>query len=350
MPFSASRVLSSLDRVLTNSKCLSDEIYIRDCDQKDQKKRDIGYDCYSAKGLLYHSVSKEEKMRKRNLTPILMLWAGSTISGEHLVDQWHETEETAGSRLEAWDDLTGLSLDPKGVLAARKQGLKYISQKQVWEIVPREEARRNGWKVIKSRWIDINRGDDVASLYRSRLVGKEFADKKVEGLFAGTLRFLVHEAATVEGKEEEQEKVIIVNDVARAFFEAKAIRKLCVELPSERPESFGGYNVGLLKQSLYGTRDAAMNWQEEVAKEMKGWGFDRGQFNQCLCTKAARRVQVFLQGDDFASVGKRVALKWFRQQFESRFEIKTSVIGTGIGGVREARVLNRILRITDRCW
>ena len=34
------------------------------------------------------------------------------------------------------------------------------------------------------------------------------------------LRFLVHEAATVEGEEEEQEKVIMVNDVARAFFEA----------------------------------------------------------------------------------------------------------------------------------
>ena len=278
-------------RVLTNSKCLSDELYFRDCDQKDQKTRNIGYDCYSMKGLFYHSVSKEMKLRERNLTPILMLRAGTTISGEHLVDQWHEDEETAGSRL---DDLTGLSLDPKGVLAARKQELDYISQKQVWEIVPREEARRNGWKVIKSRWIDINKGDDVASLYRSRLVGKEFADKKVEGLFAGTppleaLRFLVHEAATVEGEEEEQEKVVMVNDVARAFFEAKAIRKLCVELPSERPESCGGYNVGLLRQSLYGTRDAAMNWQEEVAREMKNWGFDRGQYNPCLYTHTHRK-------------------------------------------------------------
>ena len=51
---------------------------------------------------------------------------------------------------------------------------------------------------------------------------------------------MVHEVATVEG-EEEEEKVVMVNDVARAFFEANAIRKLCVELPSERPESFGGY-------------------------------------------------------------------------------------------------------------
>ena len=164
----------------------------------------------------------------------------------------------------------------------------------MWEVVPREEARRNGWKIIKSRWIDINKGDDVASLYRSRLAGKEFADKKVDGLFAGTppleaLRFLVHEAATVEGEEEEQEKVIMVNDVARAFFEAKAIRKLCVELPAECAEGCGGHNVGLLRQSLYGTRDAAMNWQEEVAREMRGWGFSRGQYNPCLYTPRGGR-------------------------------------------------------------
>ena len=61
----------------------------------------------------------------------------------------------------------------------------------------------------------------------------------------------------------------MVNDVARAFFEAKAIRRLSVELPSECAESCGGNKVGLLRQSLYGTRGAAMNWQEEVAREMK---------------------------------------------------------------------------------
>ena len=210
-------------------------------------------------------------------------------------------------------------------------------------------------KIIESRWIYINKGDDIAALYRSRLVGKEFADKKIDGLFAGTppseaLRFLVHEAATVEGEEEEQEKVIIVNDVARAFFEAKAIRKLCVELPSERAESCGGYNVGLLRQSLYGTRDAAMDWQEEVAREMKNLGFDRGQYNPCLYTSTEKSAQVFLHGDDFASVGSRAALKWSLQKLESRFEIKTSVIGTGVGEVREARVLNRILRITELGW
>jgi len=93
-----------------------------------------------------------------------------------------------------------------------------------------------------------------------------------------------------------------------------------------------------------------MNWQEEVAKEMHRWGFRRGQYNPCLYSHAEWKVRVFLHGDDFASVGSREALRKFKTKMEQRFEIKTSVIGTGLGEVQEARVLNRIIRITDRGW
>ena len=92
---------------------------------------------------------------------------------------------------------------------------------------------------------------------------------------------MAHEAATVEGSGivgvgSQEEKVIMINDVATVFFEANAIRKICVGLPDECAESRRGLNVGLLTMSLYGTRDAAMNWQEEVAKEMGKFGFRRG--------------------------------------------------------------------------
>ncbi len=62
------------------------------------------------------------------------------------------------------------------------------------------------------------------------------------------LRYLVHEAATVEANEEEE--VIMINDVARTFFEAETTRKACVELPNECPEKEGGAKVGLLRMSL----------------------------------------------------------------------------------------------------
>ena len=120
-------------------------------------------------------------------------------------------------------------------------------------------------------------------------MGQEFKNGEMEGIFAGTppleaLRGIVHEAATVRKPDDMHDKVIMVNDVSRAFFEAPAMRQVCVELPSEdvTETDIRLDNVGHLQMSLYGTRDAAMNWQEEVAKEMKGWGFIRGRYNPCL--------------------------------------------------------------------
>jgi len=184
-------------------------------------------------------MTKEMKMKKRKVVPIMMLQANASMSNGKLADEWHDDEVPAGTRMEAWDDLTGLLLDPKGVLEARQKELSYVEQKKVWTIASRDKAKDNGWEIFKTRWIDINKGDDLDVVYRSRLVGKEFADKRVDGLFAGTppleaLRFLVHEAATVDDYQSSDvgssdEKVMMINDVARAFFEAKATRKICVE-------------------------------------------------------------------------------------------------------------------------
>ena len=111
----------------------------------------------------------------------------------------------------------------------------------------------------------------------------------MDGLFAGpppleALRFLVHEAATIRSNEPIGSKVIMVNDVARAFFEAPAVRNVCVEIPVEDKEDADVKHdqVGHLRMSLYGTRDAAMNWQDEVAPVMVTHGFSRGRYNPCL--------------------------------------------------------------------
>ena len=93
-----------------------------------------------------------------------------------------------------------------------------------------------------------------------------------------------------------------------------------------------------------------MNWQEEAAKEMYKWGFRRGQHNPCLYSHSDRNVRVLLHGDDFASVRNREALRKFKAKMEQRFEIKTSVIGTRSGEAQEARVLNRIIRVTENGW
>ena len=151
---------------------------------------------------------------------------------------------------------------------------------RVLEKISRRLAQAKGWEIIKTRWIDINKGDDDIAVYRSRLVGKEFDNETMDGIFAGAppleaLRYIVHEAATLRGGEDMRSKIIMVNDVSRAFFEAPAVRKVCVEIPDEDLTAADRRAdiVGHLRMSLYGTRDAAMNWQEEVAREMIKWGF-----------------------------------------------------------------------------
>ena len=83
-------------------------------------------------------------------------------------------EETVDFDMEAWDDVTGKALDPKTVRQARLKEMKYVKEKEVWQPISREEARRRGWKVVKIRWFDINKGDEDMPNYRSRLVAKEF--------------------------------------------------------------------------------------------------------------------------------------------------------------------------------
>ena len=203
----------------------------------------------------------------------------------------------------AWDDPTGMSLDVGKVKEARSKVIQYIRDKGVYRKIPRSQAAKKGWKVIRTRWIDINGGDDVNPNYKSRLVGKEVSNEQMDGLFAGTppleaLRFLIHEAATVRADEPLGSKVILTNDVSRAFFEAPAIRNVCVEIPAEdRDEADVRHDrVGHLQMSLYGTRDAAMNWQKEVAKVMAKNGFRRGRYNPCLYYHHDKKLRTFLHG------------------------------------------------------
>ena len=61
-------------------------------------------------------------------------------------------------------------------------------------------------------------------------------------------------------------------DVRRAYFHAAARREVYVELSAEdREEGM----CGRLNKSMYGTRDAAQNWEYEYSGFLEGIGFTR---------------------------------------------------------------------------
>ena len=122
------------------------------------------------------------------------------------------------------------------------------------------------------------------------------------GLYASTppleaLRWLLSEAATV-GPGEEEEKVILLPDVSRAFFEAPVRRKVAVRLPEEAitKEERDRGTVGILKMSLYGTRDTAAKFQVDVAKAMKEACFEQATFNASLFYNPSTNTRTLVLG------------------------------------------------------
>ena len=90
----------------------------------------------------------------------------------------------------------------------------------------RAEAQRRGIKTLRTRWFDVTKGFLINPNHRSLLVAMQFNTTKLDGLFASTLplealKLLISDVATkddVHGDalKEGQEKVIMVNDIARA--------------------------------------------------------------------------------------------------------------------------------------
>ena len=127
---------------------------------------------------------------------------------------------------------------------------------------------------------------------------------------------------------------MLISDVSRAFFEAPMKRKVAVELPAEAydTEDEGEDMVGVLEMSLYGTRDAAANFQNEVAKLMKVLGYTQAVYDANLYHHNQHGISVLVHGDDFVAVGGREKVEDFKQQLGKRFTVKNKVIGSGQGG------------------
>ena len=83
---------------------------------------------------------------------------------------------------------------------------------------------------------------------------------------------IMSRAATDDGTARE----LMVNDVARAYFHAKCTRDIYVKLPEEDTEPGDEGKCGRLKISMYGTRDAALNWSLEYGDTLRAAGYVQG--------------------------------------------------------------------------
>ena len=148
-----------------------------------------------------------------------------------------------------------------------------------------------------------------------------------------------------KGVEPQKLKKLGFVDIRKAYFHAKVKRLIYVELPPEflEPHEVGKV-CGRLNFSLYGTRDAASNWEECYAEFLISIGFKQGLSSPCVFFHPVREISTVVHGDDFTSLATESNLRWLTKQLESRFLIKDrGILGPGKQDIKEIRLLNRII-------
>ena len=221
---------------------------------------------------------------------------------------WELDEES----WQAIDDVKGGPLVIGDVIAARKTEMKYVQGRRVYKYSTKTECRRvTGKEPVKVRWVDTLKDDGV----RARLVAMEFRRKHEAAIFAGTpplesMRILARIGA--QGMEDEEPTCILNLDIKRAHFYAKAKRAVFVQLPPEDPMSMDPEACGELLYSMYGTRDAASNWEEEYSQFLvEELNFVKGVACPCHFYNEGEQIRILVHGDDFMATGTESKLRAF---------------------------------------
>ena len=191
------------------------------------------------------------------------------------------------------------------------------------------------------------KGDSTNPNYRSRRVAKEFRgnDDRPEW-FAATppsecLKLMLHKLASNRGHK------LLYADVSRAYFYAPAVRPVYVQLPEEDKTTEDIGMCGKLRVSMYGTRDAAMNWAAEYGETLKKAGFVQGKTSPCLFFHEGKNVAIMVHGDDFVAVGDPANLASTEAALREKYKIKTETLGGDANDTKEVRILNKVIRLTD---
>ena len=111
-------------------------------------------------------------------------------------------------------------------------------------------------------------------------------------------------------------------------FHGKAQRHVPVKLPVEDWSGKDKGKIGLLKKSMYGTRDAASNWEGDTGIP-KIVATSWGPVQEVCFITGKRKTSGLTHGADFVVTGTKGSLLQLKRQLESVYPIKASIIGSG---------------------
>ena len=257
----------------------------------------------------------------------------------------HHDEQELLSFWWHWGDNFGGCLDLELCAKARREEAEYVRRHKMHTGFPRETCPRETAKApTKTGWAETDKGQPGKPNACVSWVAKEYKTHARPELYALTppleaLNVVLSEIATGERGG----KVVALVDLRRAYFYAPSRRRVFVELPPEDYQAGDEHVCGLLQFCLHGTRDAATNWEEQLASTLSDLKLTRGLACPCMwqdCIKG-ERVAATVHGDDITIGGERSAVELLIK-ISGKNEIKKQVIGEDAD--LEKIVLNRVIK------
>ena len=237
------------------------------------------------------------------------------------------------------------------VREARVEELAGYLKMQVHCRVPVAEIGSH--KVIKTRWVDTNKGDERSPEIRCRLLAKEVkkrnnTEEESANSFASTppleaVKFLISEAMIKRVSRNNRPLKLSFIDVKKAHLCSDVLRELYVEPPPEANEPLD--IVWQLQRAMYGTRDAAAAWEREWTRTLSSVGFESGVSNPALLHSEKLNAFMVIHGDDFVTLGNHEALSEVERVMSSHCTMKVrAVLGASRHDAKEVRIANRYVR------
>ena len=139
-------------------------------------------------------------------------------------------------------------------------------------------------KVVRTRLVIHNKGDEAHPDVRARLVACELNTYQTDEFYASTppleaKRLLLSMMATQRTTQDGRPLEISFVDVKKAYFHGVPRRNLHLFLPREL--GLGKNAVAHLLRCVYGTRDAGQIWEDVYAHTLVKLGFKRCVANPC---------------------------------------------------------------------
>lgn len=194
--------------------------------------------------------------------------------------------------------------------SAMDDEIEAMKTNKVWERVSIDTIPKS-IKPLRNRWVyTLKQNPDGTTRPKARLVIKGFLqrdgkDYDSANIFAPvvylrTIRMALALAAALPGAQIHQ------MDVKTAFLNAPLEESIYMKLPEGYDDS--ETDVLRLKRALYGLKQAPREWNREIDRSLRNFGFCRCEADRCLYIHPEHNLILLLYVDDMLIIGRDIRI------------------------------------------